>query len=124
VKKAGSGEKTSGRQQQQGTRGERVTQTVRASGSSKGRRDEGLNHEKLTIIALFRKRHGGQNISEDAVGIETFELDFRLKDEAVTQAGKRGLFYIVGDEVVAPVLGGITLGHNEQPGGGARAGAE
>ena len=122
AEESGDGAEQAGEEQKDGARGERgVAENSQAAwgagiGGCRGR-DEGLDH-------LFGQRRGGEDVGEDAVGVEALELGFGFEDEAMAKAGQRGLLDVVGNEEVAAVFRGIGFGDDEEIGGGARAGAE
>ncbi len=69
---------------------------------------------------LFGERCGGEDVGEDAIGGEAFELGFGLEDEAVAEGWQGSLLDVVGDEEVAAIAGGVGFGDEEKAGGGAR----
>ena len=67
---------------------------------------------------------GGEDVGEDAIGVEAFQFGLGLEAYAVSEYGWYSAFDVVGDEVGAVFEGGYGLGDTHEAKGCAGAGAE
>jgi hypothetical protein len=56
----------------------------------------------------------GEDVSQDAVGVEALQFCLGLEADAMTQDGRQGAFYVIWNEVAAVFEGGYGLGYAHQ----------
>jgi hypothetical protein len=66
---------------------------------------------RKSLLLCARDWDGGEDVRQNAIGVEAFELGFRLETDAVAQDGRQGALDVVRDKVAAIFESGYGLGY-------------